>query len=207
MSAIYGKYNFFNGAVTSEELCVMESKLNHWNGDNAGQWHHKAIGMGHLMLYNTPELLHEKLPLYKSESGLCITADARIDNREEIYAALDLCDADMADSTLILLLYEKYGEACVQHLIGDFVFAIWDETEQKLFCARDHMGVKPFFYYHDEHFFAFASEIKGLLYLPGIDKSINKQFLYNQMSQPSVSKLILPCIKTLNGWPPHMHLY
>src|SRR5690606_33756402 len=74
------------------------------------------------------------------------------------------------DSTLILKAYEKYGETCLEHLIGDFAFAIWDEQHQKLFCARDHMGVKPFFYYHDENFFAFASEKKGLLALAGLDK-------------------------------------
>lgn len=163
----------------------MESKLNHWNADDTGIWNHNAIGLGHLMLYNTPESLHEKLPLYKSDSGLSITADARIDNREEIYELLGLTDSGAPDSTLILLLYEKYAEDCVQHLIGDFAFAIWDEKQQKLFCARDHMGIKPFFYYHDEYFFAFASEIKGLLCLPGIDKSINKQFLYNQMFRTS----------------------
>jgi len=105
MSAIYGKYNFFNGAVTSEELCVMESKLNHWNADDAGQWYHKAFGMGHLMLYNTPESLHEKLPLHKSENGLYITADARIDKIAPRFPMADIC---LVEYCLYMPNYLKY---------------------------------------------------------------------------------------------------
>ncbi|WP_448701649.1 asparagine synthase-related protein [Mucilaginibacter sp. AW1-3] len=162
----------------------MEQPLAHWTADAKGMWFNNNVGLGQLMLYNTPESLHEKLPLHQSDSQLTITADARIDNRDELFSKLALPVADahlIADSTLILKAYQKYGEDCVKHLIGDFAFAIWDEGEQKLFCARDHMGVKPFFYYQDEQYFAFATEKKGLLALPGIDQSINKQFLYNYL--------------------------
>ena len=161
----------------------MEGALNHWNADITGKWTNEAVGFGHLMLYNTPESLNEKLPFNKTDSSLTITADARIDNREELYTLLNLTaeEQQLPDSTLIVLLYEKYGEDCVKHLIGDFAFAIWDDRTQKLFCVRDHMGVKPFFYYRDDNYFAFASELKGLLALPDIDKSINEQFLYNRM--------------------------
>ena len=188
MSSIYGRYNFKKADTLADQLSVMESKLNHWNADATGTWTNNTVGFGHLMLYNTPESLNEKLPFTKADSGLTITADARIDNREELYALLDLAtetQQQLPDSTLILLLYEKYGEDCVKHLIGDFAFAIWDENAQKLFCVRDHMGVKPFFYYQDDKCFAFASELKGLLALPHIDKSINEQFLYNQMFRNS----------------------
>src|SRR6187402_2276600 len=128
------------------------------------------------MLYNTPESLNEKLPYHNTDSGLTVTADARIDNREEIYELLNLPVADagqLADSTLILMLYKKYSGDCVKHLVGDFAFAIWDNNTETLFCARDQMGIKPFFYYQNDNYFAFASEIKGLLALPDIDKSIN----------------------------------
>lgn len=188
MSAIYGKYNFNKAEPTNTQLSVMESTLNHWNADATGVWSVNNIGLGHLMLYNTPESLNEKLPYHKATSGLTITADARIDNRDELYLLLNLTtpeEEQLPDSTLIVLLYEKYGEDCVKHLIGDFAFAIWDEQAQKLFCVRDQMGIKPFFYYQDGNYFAFASELKGLLALPGINKSINEQFLYNQMFRNS----------------------
>ena len=54
---------------------------------------------------------------------------------------------DATDVELILRAYPTWGENCVEHLLGDFAFAIWDAPQQRLFCARDHLGVKPFFFY------------------------------------------------------------
>lgn len=169
--------------MTSADLGMMLEALNYWKADDSNMWVNGPVGLGHLMLYNTSESLNEKLPLYDSLYQLSITADARVDNREELYNLLQIKTTEerlLPDSTLILLLYKKYGPDCVKYIIGDFGFAIWDEGKHLLFCARDHMGVKPFFYYCDNHFFAFASEKKGILCLPGIDKTIDKQFFYNQ---------------------------
>jgi asparagine synthase (glutamine-hydrolysing) len=55
---------------------------------------------------------------------------------------------DATDVELILRAYQTWGENCVEHLLGDFAFAIWDGSKQRLFCARDHLGVKPLFYAH-----------------------------------------------------------
>jgi asparagine synthase (glutamine-hydrolysing) len=192
MSTIYGKLNLEGDAISQKNLSSIQDKLNHWNAEATGVWTNNTIGLGHLMLYNTPESLNEKLPYYKTESGLAITADARIDNRDELHLLLGLTSTEekqLPDSTLILLLYEKYTKDCVKHLIGDFAFAIWDDKTRQLFCARDHMGIKPFFYYLHDSCFAFASEIKGLLALPEVDKSINTQFLYNQMFRSSEQKV------------------
>lgn len=184
MSSIYGILHYNQKPVTADDLAIMERPLSHWKPDAKGAWFNNSVGLGQLMMYNTPESLTEKLPLHQSDSRLTITADARIDNRDELFNKLNLPKTDahlIPDSTLILKAYQKYGEDCVKHLIGDFAFAIWDENEQKLFCSRDHMGVKPFFYYQDAHCFAFATEKKGLLAVPGVDKTINKQFLYNSV--------------------------
>ncbi|OCX50635.1 hypothetical protein BEL04_22965 [Mucilaginibacter sp. PPCGB 2223] len=184
MSSIYGILHYDQKPVTTADLAVMEQPLAHWDVGAKGMWVGGSVGLGHLMLYNTPESLHEKMPLHEAGSNLTITADARLDNRDELFSKLDASKAnadEVPDSALILKAYQKYGEDCATHLIGDFAFAIWDENEQRLFCARDHMGIKPFFYYQDERFFAFATEKKGLLALPGIDKSINKQFVYNYL--------------------------
>src|SRR6185369_2630518 len=66
------------------------------------------------------------------------------------------------DDELILHAYQKWGEDCVDHLIGDFAFAIWDERLERLFCARDHLGVKPFFYTHAAGDFKFSSTLNDL---------------------------------------------
>lgn len=210
MSSIYGKINFSLQPDLPVALSAMESSLNHWDADDKGQWHKGNTGLGHLMLYNTPESLNEKLPLHYEAKGLTITADARIDNREELFEKLYTNDSDknsiadkslIPDSTLILKAYEKYGEDCVQHLIGDFAFAIWDEQHQKLFCARDHMGVKPFFYYMDNNFFAFASEKKGLLALKDLNPHVNEDFLLKITAsiRPTANETLYTHIKRLNG--------
>jgi asparagine synthase (glutamine-hydrolysing) len=205
MSSIFGKCNFDSQPVTAGELKLMQDELNHWKADDVNTWVRETAGLGHLMLYNTPESLNEKLPLHDIVSQLTITADARIDNVDELCSLMRLNTPDerkIPDSTIILLLYKKYGESCVNYLVGDFAFAIWDEKEQKLFCVRDQMGVKPFFYYHSDRFFAFASEKKGLLCLPGIDKSIDKQFYYNQVFSPKVQAADTTLYKHIRRLPP-----
>jgi len=189
MSSIFGKFNTDIKPIDPIDLKIMQDELNHWGADNSGVWINGNTGLGHLMLYNTPESLNEIQPLYDSLSRLSITADARVDNREELYPLLQIRTPEeklLPDSKIIMLLYKKYNADCVKYLIGDFAFAIWDEKEQKLFCARDQMGVKPFFYYNGADFFAFASEKKGLLCLQGVDKAIDKQFFYNKVFRNSV---------------------
>jgi len=184
MSSIFGILQFHQKRIDLAELQTMQEKLNHWSADETGIWHSGSVGLGHLMLYNTPESLEEKLPLHDSTSGLTITAVARIDNREELFEKMGIeysLRKRMPDSTLILIAYQKYGDECAKHLIGDFAFAIWNEKEHQLFCARDQMGVKPFFYYKNDHFFAFASEKKGILGLQQVDTTIDKLFLYRTM--------------------------
>jgi asparagine synthase (glutamine-hydrolysing) len=166
--------------VTIDELTRMQNRLNHWGADYQDVWTSGNAGFGNLMLFNTPESLTEKLPYYSEQTGVVITADARIDNREEIFQLLNLEpieNKNISDSILILKLYEKFQDLCVDYLIGDFAFAIWDQVREQLFCARDHLGVRPFYYYQDDFFFAFSSEKKGLLSISGMNSEINDVFV------------------------------
>src|SRR5262249_51772124 len=79
-----------------------------------------------------------------------------------------------SDSETILHAYEQYGPACVEQFRGMFAFAIWDANRQTLFCARDRLGIKPFYYFWDGRLFAFASEIKGLLAHPEISAALEE---------------------------------
>ena len=80
----------------------------------------------------------------------------------------------MTDSELILRAYEKWGESCPEHILGDFAFAIWDQPQQKLFCARDPMAVNPFFYYHGKNIFVFGSSISALFQNPEVPRRLNE---------------------------------
>lgn len=178
LSGILGIYYRDGRPVDQQVLASMMEAIAHRGTDDRGTWTNGAVGMGHQMRWITPESLTEKLPLYKSEPQLTITADARIDNREELFTKLDVPKnqrAALADSEAILLSYQKWGEQCVDHLLGDFAFAIWDERNKQLFCAKDHMGIRPFYFYASDKLFAFASEIKALLKIPEVPKKLNEE--------------------------------
>ncbi len=178
MSGIVGIYYINGRPVERENLGRMVDILAHRGPDGADVWCEGNIGLGHRLLWTTPESLLEKQPLIDRTGNLVLTADARIDNRGELISALRLNDSPVekiTDSDLILAAYVEWGNQCPEKLIGDFAFAIWDKRKQVLFCARDHMGVKPFYYYYEPgKFFAFASEIKGLLCLEGVPCEVNE---------------------------------
>lgn len=179
MSSIYGRINLNTQPLHLHEFEKASAALGHWNPDNQKIVIEDHVGFGHLMLYNTLASKNEELPF--QHDGLTITADARLDNREEICTLLKIKNDEYtySDGYLILQLYKKFQKDCVKHIIGDFAFAIWDKAEQTLFCARDHMGVKPFFYSLAKNFFAFATEKKGLLCIPELDNTINEEYLYS----------------------------
>jgi asparagine synthase (glutamine-hydrolysing) len=172
MSAIVGIYNRHLRSVDRSHLEAMVNRLAHRGNDGVGLWCEGSIGLGHRLLWTTPESLRERFPLVNEH--LILTADARIDNREELISGLSLGDHTLTDSQLILAAYCQWGDRCPEHLLGDFAFAIWDQQKQSLFCARDHFGVKPFYYYASSDCFAFATEIKGLLCLPEVPQELNE---------------------------------
>jgi asparagine synthase (glutamine-hydrolysing) len=155
----------------------MVATLAHRGSDRAATWCEDNIALGHTMCWTTPESIQERLPLVDELRGLVVTADARIDNRDELLDVLSLNGrpAEIADSELILAAYEKWGEACPEKLVGDFAFAIWDRRRQILFCARDTMGVKPFYYFLSDHVFVLASEIKALFCVEEVPYELNER--------------------------------
>jgi asparagine synthase (glutamine-hydrolysing) len=80
-----------------------------------------------------------------------------------------------SDTEVILHLYEELGPRCVDRLRGMFALALWDAGEQTMFLARDRLGQKPLYYYSDARLFAFASEIRAILQLPGLDFAADKR--------------------------------
>ncbi|WKL58600.1 asparagine synthase-related protein [Asticcacaulis sp. ZE23SCel15] len=88
--------------------------------------------------------------------------DARLDNRPQLLAALGITNESLSEGALILAAWRRWGENCVHHFIGDFALIIYDAQTQRIFAARDHMGVKPLFYRADGAGLALASEPKVL---------------------------------------------
>lgn len=178
ISAIVGIFHPNGKPIGFEEIGRMVESVAHRGPDGVDKWAYGPVGLGHRLLFTTPQSLHEKLPLVDEGRGLVLTADARIDNRDELIEILELPDRTgqgISDSELILRAYERWGERCPERLLGDFAFALWDRRRQVLFCARDHMGVKPFYYHHvPGRLFVFGSEIKALLCVEGVPRRLNE---------------------------------
>jgi asparagine synthase (glutamine-hydrolysing) len=177
VSAIAGVYFGDDRPVHRAALEQMLVSLAHRGPDGTGIWNEGPIGLGHRMRWTTPESLHELLPLVHHSGALVLTADARIDNRPELITALDLThhrSGAITDGQLILAAYDKWGERCPEKFLGDFAFAIWDGRRQHLFCARDHLGLKPFYYHRSGRTFVFASEIKAILSLAEVPRHLNE---------------------------------
>lgn len=176
MGAIFGLFWLEGQKADARDLALMLEALAHRGPDGKSFWHEGSVGLGHCLLQTTPESLGERQPLRRD--GLVITADARIDNREELFELLGLGNRGRdppSDSDLVLHAYQRWGDECAVRLLGDFAFVVWDSRKQVLFFARDHLGVRPFYYHHTPgKLFAFSTEIKALLSLPQVSSQINE---------------------------------
>ncbi len=179
MSGFAGILNL-DGAPVQRELLERMTRALAFRGPDAQEiWCGENVGLGHAMFRATEESLHERQP-FQSESGSWIVADARVDARAELISELNagspnrpLFSLATPDAELILGAYEKWGESCLEHLLGDFSFAIWDAREKCLFCARDHFGIKPFHYARIGNALIFSNTLEVLRLYPGISSRLN----------------------------------
>jgi asparagine synthase (glutamine-hydrolysing) len=161
MSSFYGIWHRDGTPVSKELASKMQEQFDWWQPDESDYIHQNNLLIGQATLWNTPESKHEHLPLQKDSYILAM--DARIDNREELTKELDLPSKPLeriGDSEFILAAYRKWGEECADRLLGDFAFVIWDEKKEHLFCARDFIGVRPFYYYIDETYQSIRKQIQ-----------------------------------------------
>jgi len=165
MSGISGIFNLDGSPVDRDLLRRMTERIRHRGPDRTGYWTSGPVGFGHQMFCTTPESLREQQPLANDSGTLCLTFDGRVDNREELRTALrstDFHPRDDTDAELVLRAYECWGEDSPCKILGDFAYAIWDGGTRRLFCARDILGLKPFYYYTNGRIFLFGSELQQL---------------------------------------------
>lgn len=176
VSAICGILHLDGRPVTRGTVAKMSAALSHRGPDRSGEWCDGAVGLGHRLLRTTPESTSEEQPVVWTREGIVLVADARIDNRDELRASMgSRVPARPSDAEIIAEAYLRWGPECVQRLIGDFSFCVWNSRDRSLFCARDPMGVRPFYYLSTRQFFAFGSELKAILALPGVRPTIDEE--------------------------------
>jgi asparagine synthase (glutamine-hydrolysing) len=178
MCGIAGIIQFDNKPIDIDEMNAMLNKLAHRGKDHCQvvmgssqplpglQLSSKAnVALGHrrLSIIDLSEAASQ--PMKYDDGALWLIFNGEIYNYVELRD--ELIDRGHkfrtgSDTEVILVAYKQWGDECVEHLNGMFAFALWDEVRQRLFCARDHLGVKPFYFYQTSEFIAFASESKSL---------------------------------------------
>ena len=172
MCGIVGKYNYRTGEPVSPELIrSMCERIVYRGPDDGGVHVEGAVGLGHrrLSIIDLSELGHQ--PMASRDQSIWITYNGEVYNFQDLRKDLEekgYIFQSNCDTEVILYLYREYGTDCLRYLRGMFAFAIWDREKSQLFLARDRIGKKPLFYYHDGKTFIFASEIKSILADPEV---------------------------------------
>jgi asparagine synthase (glutamine-hydrolysing) len=185
MSAIFGLVHLDNKPVDAGDLARMGAALQAHGTEGGSQWQHGPVGLGQRQTIMTPQDRYEQQPTPSADGWCRLIVNGRLDNRPELLALFQMDGpADMVtDSALILKAYERWGEACVHHLIGVFTFALWDERTQTLLVVRSACSSPSLYFYADKKTVAFASMPKGLFALADIPRKINEQYLAEYLAR------------------------
>ncbi|MEP6756562.1 MAG: asparagine synthase-related protein, partial [Chthonomonadales bacterium] len=109
---------------------------------------------------------------------LAIAADAELHNKLDLASALGQPSlATSSDEELLIAAYSKWNEGCVKYLAGDYSFAIWDDSRKHLFCCRDHLGSRPFYYLWKASKFFFATDPRSIFEISGTAPELNRRKL------------------------------
>ena len=175
MSGIVGIFRQDGARVEPALLQSLADSLSYRGPDSCATWHDGPVGLGHTLLRTTYESAGEEQPA--SLDRLWITADARLDSRAELIAKIERSGRKLGrtvpDSTLILHAYSLWSAGCIVHLQGEFSFGIWDARTRTLFCARDHFGIKPFYYAQLGKIFLFSNTLNCVRLHPEVSEELN----------------------------------
>ncbi len=182
MSGIVGIVNLDGAPVDRDLAHRLTDSITFRGPDARSVWIDGSVGLGHTLLRTTAEAAFEQQPL-SLDDQVWITADARLDGRRELVAQLQARGAPRIDLNrtpdvaLILHAYNIWGEECAHHLVGDFAFAIWDSRRRRLFCARDPLGLKLFYYARVGPSFIFSNTLDCLRRHPLVSTHLNERAL------------------------------
>jgi asparagine synthase (glutamine-hydrolysing) len=175
MCGITGIYSFNGDPICSALLERMSDALGHRGPDGSGRFLQGRVGLGHRRL-SIIDIDGGGQPLANEDDTIHIVFNGEIYNFIELRTQLELAGhrfKTRSDTEVIVHAYEEWGAQCVSHFNGIFAFAIWDASRQRLFIARDHLGVKPLYYIVVGGQFLFGSEIKALLAHPKCPRQVD----------------------------------
>ncbi len=161
-------------------LVNMVKLLHHRGPDDSGTWNGENIhlGMARLAIIDLSAAGHQ--PMFSPDGRYVMVYNGETYNFGEERKKLEaegVFFASHSDTEVILHLFIRYKEKCVDYLRGMFAFAVWDKQDKRLFIARDHLGIKPLLYYYNDGKLVFCSEMKGMLASGLINRKLSKQGL------------------------------
>jgi len=157
----------------------MTEALRHRGPDDFGFYHDQFAHLGHCRL-SIIDVAGGRQPMFDEARSLAIVYNGEIYNHADLRPTLENAGhryRTRSDTETILHAYQEHGADCLELFRGMFAFAIWNGRDRRLFCARDRLGIKPFYYYWDGRLFAFASEIKALFEHPAISPALDEDLL------------------------------
>lgn len=160
-------------------VALMTEAQRHRGPDGDGLWRAPGVVLGHRRLKIIDLSDAGRQPMSTPDGRYTIVYNGEVYNYRELCKELpDVAFLSRTDTEVLLHCFVRWGSGCLERLTGMFSFAIWDDRERVLFCARDRLGIKPFYYIRQGENFLFASEIRGLL-AAGVPREVNEAVLYD----------------------------
>jgi asparagine synthase (glutamine-hydrolysing) len=189
MCGICGELRFDGAVPDLVALARMTAELSRRGPDHQGSFSEGPLSFGHRRLSVIDLSPRSHQPLVDSDHGLVLVYNGTLYNYKALRAelqSLGLHFFSEGDSEVILKGYAAWGERCVEYMRGMFAFAIWDWHRQRLFLARDRVGIKPLYYTHDKARLRFASSLQALLAAGGVDTNLDPVALHHHLSLHAV---------------------
>jgi asparagine synthase (glutamine-hydrolysing) len=164
-------------------LTRMVATQRHRGPDGEGTWFGPGIALGHTRLKIIDLSDNGAQPMSTEDGRLTIVYNGEIFNYRELRTELAGCRfRSTTDTEVALEAFRQWGPVCLEKFVGMFAFAIWDASTRRLFCARDRLGIKPFYYASQNGCFYFASEVRALL-AAGIPATPNERVIYDFLAR------------------------
>ena len=189
----------------SQTLKRMLVPLQSRGPDNEGTYLSKAIGLGHRRLSIIDLSANANQPMQDSNTNLTIVFNGTIYNYPQLREQLiqkGHSFVSTGDTEVILKAYAQWGKECVAKLVGMFAFAIWDDSKQELFLARDRLGIKPLYYSQTAKHFRFASNSQALLAAGDLNTEFDAMGLHHHLTLHAVVPAPTTILKGLRKVPP-----
>ena len=180
MCGIAGQFVLNEDLADASLVGVMEERLGHRGPDGEGRYFSGPVGLAHRRLAIIDLSDEGRQPMGNEDGSLQVVFNGEIYNYRELREKLSAAGhrfASATDTEVILHAYEEWGRDCLARFNGMWAFALWDGRRRELFCARDRLGIKPFYYAMAGDSFLFASEIKALRAHPEVGRRPNDRML------------------------------